>query len=135
MKIVTTLLIWIAAHSAWEVPEDRPQISYEPAEFIRQVTGTLDSNTLPAVAAYDHRTNIILLNEHFTPTDVRQEAILMHELVHWLQDEYPYRTYQCRNKWEEEAYELTNLYLEQRGEEPWTNRLTILFHSMCKPRM
>ena len=135
MKIVSTLLIWIAAHSSWEVPPTVPQISYETSEFIEQATGTNGENHLGAVAAYDHRTNLILLNETFTPENVREQAVLMHELVHYLQDEYPYRVYKCRREWEKEAYELTNLYLEQRGEEPWANGLTIMFHSMCNPRM
>lgn len=132
-EIVASLFLWIATHSQWDVPPTQPQISYEPAWFIAQATGTDQPNTLKGYAAYDDDNNIVLVPENFDPNNVKDRAALMHELVHYLQDEYPYKEYQCRRQWEVEAYELTNLYMEQAGELPWTNRLTILFHSMCNP--
>jgi hypothetical protein len=129
MKIVTTLLIWIAAHSSWEVPEDRPQISFEPTEFIEQAVGK------DYLAAYRKTDDLIILSDQFDKTDVKDQAILMHEIVHWLQDNYPYRTYRCDGVWEIEAYDLTELYLEQRGQERWWHPFAAYADAMCHPAL
>ena len=66
-------------------------------------------------AFYDPKTDTIYLNKYFNIHDPFQKGVLLHELIHYVQDSNdvigPGKPFECMRALEEEAYPLQQKYL------------------------
>ena len=129
IEIITSLMLWIAAATGWPIP-DHPKITYieDGYQFFRlshecdakpnqPVCDTYNGEDTNILGLYNHLTKTIYLNKEFWWASVRDQSILLHELVHHMQysrDSEFYRK-QCKGDLEKEAYDLQEIWLKERG--------------------
>jgi hypothetical protein len=129
VEIITSLMLWIAAATGWPIP-DHPNITYieDEHQFFmmsqecdtkpnQPICETYDGSATNILALYNHLTKTIYLNKEFWWASVRDQSILLHELVHHMQYSRDSEFYsnQCKGDIEKEAYDLQEKWLEKRG--------------------
>ena len=128
-EIITALMLWISNQTGWPIP-DHPNITYiqNGKEFFllshdcdkkpdQKICIGYDGDESNILALYNHLTKTIYLNKEFWWASVRDQSILLHELVHHMQysrDSEFYRK-QCKGDIEKEAYDLQEIWLKERG--------------------
>lgn len=119
---------WIVAHSDYEhdgqpLPEVRayPQ---EVLQFERYGQEMMDlvarsKNTIrPSIwAIYDHNVDAILVSDDLDQDDPQFQAILVHELVHYLQDVNGTMNLDCLARNERPAYKIQKAWADAHGVE------------------
>ena len=89
---------------------------------------------LEVVALYDDATGTILLREGWTGTTPAEMSVLVHEMVHHVQNQEA-RAYECGRAREAEAYELQDRWLRLYGESLQSafelNGLALLILTRC----
>lgn len=136
-ELIFSLILWITAHSnlAWD--QTYPVITYmSQTQLCRAYLGPEAAPDCPVVALYSDTAGMAL-NRDFNPMSFRDQATLMHELVHHLQKNYP-QNYECIQASEPEAYLLEHRWIMSRGatsEEAWefmnSSPLTVFVLSQC----
>ena len=129
IEIVMGLMIWISTQTGWAVPEP-PQIVYiesgqemfmlsndchnEPNQLICSTYNPEHSNIL---GLYNNEIKTIFLDKNFWWSSVRDQSILLHELVHHMQYTKDWENYRkkCKGDIEKEAYDLQEKWLAIRG--------------------
>ena len=143
-------LAWINANGPYEeVPLEEccPTIIVQDGEsFVYQLLGPQrhykKMQTNPkwieyhssAAGLYFHGRNLIFINSDHAhmSTDPMFQVVLLHEMVHWVQDvSGAWDDYECSAATERTAYELQRDWLVEQGHDPWPNDLTIWMRSMC----
>lgn len=122
---ILALLMFIAQNSQMDIP-DTPLVHIvlvEP-EILTLIASPAKSSLYTHRKApnherlqglYHHRSQTIYLNTHLDFDTYYSQSILLHELVHYLQDYNGlYAASICKTALETKAYELQNLYLAQR---------------------
>ena len=110
---------WIAGHSDLPRPDRRPDVAWVPLSEIQSASaavrvmlpGALRSGTQTG-ALYDGIA--IYLPEETRPFSVWGQALLLHEVVHYMQHRSG-RRYACTAAMEQEAYRLMFAYMRDRG--------------------
>ncbi len=144
-EILLSLMLWIGQQPGFAhvppggLPEvhivDQPQLveilfkGNLPASLPpEQYDQLLDS----VQAVYNNDENSIFVSEHVDLASHYGRAVLLHELVHYVQYAMGEdRAVACQNALEEDAYELQRLYMEERGLDPGFDRFTIMMRSAC----
>jgi hypothetical protein len=114
--LIIALTTWIAANSPYDIPQDFPVIEYQPAAVFEASSCT---NTIHCAtrAYYEDGTGKIVLHEVYRDTEnARARSMLVHEIVHYLQDinGHPDNYKKTCEIWlerEQEAFRLQYLYL------------------------
>jgi hypothetical protein len=115
-ETLTVIMTWLSLNFGL-LPTDIPAgIEIVPKEHISRIaTGGagafIDEGV---VSVYDDRTRIIYLAEGWTGNSPRETSILVHEVVHHLQN-IPAMKFPCPAARERAAYEAQNLWLGQYG--------------------
>ena len=126
-EVITALMLWISTQTGWPIP-DHPNITYieNGKEFFLLsndcdqkpdqkvcIDYDDDSNIL---ALYNHITKTIYLHKDFWLASIKDQSILLHELVHHMQYSMDYKKYKmmCRGDIEKESYDLQELWLQMR---------------------
>ena len=81
---------------------------------------------------YDETTKQICLAKPWHASSVKDQSVLLHELVHHVQFES--KNWPCPKATEWEAYKLQEAWLLENGVRPEFNWLYILLDSSCAPR-
>ena len=129
IELVMGLMIWISTQTGWPVPEP-PEIVYiessqemfllsndchnEPNQPICSTYNPDHSNIL---GLYNNEIKTIFLEKDFWWASVRDQSILLHELVHHMQYTKNWEHYRkkCKGDIEKEAYDLQEKWLAIRG--------------------
>ena len=129
IELVMSLMLWISIQTGWTVPEP-PTITYiESGQELfmlshncknkpdQPVCTTYNPETSKVLGLYNNETKTVLLNKDFWIASVRDQSILLHELVHHMQYSRNWGHYRkkCRGDIEKEAYNLQENWLEIRG--------------------
>lgn len=119
--VIAALMAWTVAHSGYPAPHDLPAIEYLPtAAFIQQVCPNRAQCTV--LGYYEDGTRTIVLHEALQELKERRaRAMLVHEIVHYLQDNsgrWGAKTCQTWIEREREAYRVQLLYLVENGIPP-----------------
>jgi uncharacterized protein DUF6647 len=114
--LIPSLLAWIAAATGYAVPAALPEVRLVPHQVIR---GAICAGQECAVGAmYRPGDDVIYLDERLAPAaNDFDAAVLLHELVHWVQDRsgrVPDRDCRTRVAAEREAYTLQAAWLRER---------------------
>ncbi len=115
-ELIAFLMLWIGAETNYNVKLDAPQI----VQLTQQELNTMYYKETQTPhghlhAFYDPKTDTIYLNKYFNIHDPFQKGVLLHELIHYVQDSNeaigPGKPFECMREWELEAYPLQQKYL------------------------
>jgi hypothetical protein len=133
--IIARLLAWTVANSGLPAPPQPPVIEYRPtAYFTEQVCeGRIDCS---AKAIYLDGTNTIVLNEAVRELkDLHARALLVHEMVHYLQDASGKWTEKNCDSWLEREHQANRLqfhYFSVNGGNPFSHAMPVLDRRRCE---
>jgi Domain of unknown function (DUF6647) len=124
--LVATLLTWIVARTGLAAPDVVPHTVVEQSPIAK---------TESVQAFYRRVTATIYLPETWRPDGLRNQSILLHELVHHVQFFNSVRM-PCDRALERQAYDLQVKWLREQGvTDPYkligTDEFTVIIFSMC----
>ena len=135
-EIVAALFVWTVNNSGYAAPPDPPVIEYRDQAFFDERACPPASVHCSARGFYEDGSNIIVLHESYRALDgVKARALLVHEMVHFLQDrsgEFGTKTCEVWVEREHEAYRLQFLYFSTHGGNPFQNRMPALSKARCR---
>ena len=114
-KLLTVLLSWAVNLSGYSHPEEIPELVYQPHQFFVQ-NACNGNEKCEAVAWYDNHGIIYLDNRLHGYSDANTRSVVVHELVHYLQDlsgKYNEMNCDLYSKREREAYSVQRQYLNK----------------------
>ena len=131
---ITAFMLWISSETVWPIPE-HPNIIYLTEHEIRAYAYGCDEDPIPKLtkelcdarefwdldnkgplALYNHDEQVIVLNKKFDINTIHDQSVLMHELVHHMQNHIGVnlKTVGCKGELEKEAYELQDRWLKEK---------------------
>ncbi len=114
-KLIAVLLSWTVNLSSYPHPGQAPEIIYKPHQFFIE-TVCKGHKKCRAVAWYDNKGIIYLDDRMKNNTDAFTRSVVVHEMVHYLQDiSGNYENMDCNlhTKREREAYSVQRQYLNK----------------------
>lgn len=142
--LIAALMVWASAQTGLPVPDETPRIVMaEPCEIERLFhdDGTRDCGDegMRTVAIYDHRIDTIFLPDTWKPGSLYHVSMLLHELVHHMQDKTGLNmdTAPCPGRdLEKPAYEAQFAFLAAAGLDPMPvmgiNKMAYFFIVGCE---
>jgi hypothetical protein len=154
--LLTAIVIWISANHGLSTTFDHPRIERVPsiemeglrykgllsalqrtAPVIEQLESSFEKRR-DVVAVYDDQTKTIYLSDKWTGSGPAELSVLVHEMVHHLQNEAG-TTYECPAERERLAYEVQDKWLGLFGRnlesEFEINGLALLVSTSCAMAM
>ena len=117
-ELIVALLLWITSHTEYKNPIKYPSIEFIEQKELSQLACKMDCEIL-AYTPIEPKYKIFLSNTLDPLNDVCHRAILMHEIIHVLQEEQGvFSDYELRTKKhmrEMEALVNHNIFLSQYG--------------------
>ena len=139
-ELIGNLLNWINSHSSYaytldEMPMVKRASTKEIAQvaFGKELPKALDLNTLQIFGLYNFNEKAIYLHDSIDLETEKGKAILLHELVHFLQYEYGQdKEVKCKNELESLAYLLEAKYLKDHHQHAGFNMKHVRQISQCR---
>jgi hypothetical protein len=128
--VVAAVLMWLGQATAYEMPATPPSIEVEAHAAIQQIQGVSHGDFY---GFYDPDANRIVLSERLDLDTDRGRGKLVHELIHWLQDETGLKSYRCYGERELEAYSVQERFEKAHGLESSVNWLWVMHKYRCPP--
>ena len=143
--LMTALMTWIAAHSGLPIPDGFPSIVYADQASMEALSrqepeeGALHQSAPRLVAMYRSDLDMMVLPLDWSVDSVRDVSVLLHELVHFMQDQAietgDLNKYPCYGAAESPAYAAQFDWLRGAGLDPYevleTNGLTVMAVTSC----
>ena len=86
-ELIAFLLLWIGAETNYNVNLETPRVVQLTQQELNTMYYTEDAHPSgPLHAFYDPKTDTIYLNKYFNIHDPFQKGVLLHELIHYVQD-------------------------------------------------
>jgi Domain of unknown function (DUF6647) len=137
--LMTAIATWLTLNFALPVAPELPKVAQATPEQMVQVR--LQGREAPAAAAaaeiealYDDTTRTIYLRGGWSPDRPRDVSVLVHEMVHHLQNAAGMR-FECPQARERMAYAAQRRWLERHGqdllEEFQLDPMTVLLRTRC----
>jgi hypothetical protein len=116
-QLLTLILVWIGANFDSPATFDHPRIEQVPAAQISDMryAGVPLARRRDVVAIYNDRKNTIYLADTWRADSPRDLSVLVHEMVHHLQNRANI-AYECPGAREELAYAAQALWLQHFGD-------------------
>lgn len=150
-QLLVGLLLWISQNTTFDY---QPEMGLPAVEQVSQMKlarlfvgegvtaqGYLSNNdkeeaykefATRLVAIYASDRNTIYLGVNADPKTAYGRAVLVHELVHFLQNKYNHhKDAPCLNALEKDAYTIQAKYMRAHNMEPEFDKFTILMRSLC----
>jgi hypothetical protein len=144
-ELLLVLLLWIDQHSAFEY---RPEWGHPAVERLerRELVLSMFRDQVPAflseedlddleqsvAAIYNHDTRTMLVATDIDLQSAYGQAVLVHELVHFIQFEAgDDEEVRCLHALEKDAYTVQRNFMEAKGLEPDFDAFTVAVRSMC----
>lgn len=143
-KLILALMVWASAQTGLPVPEKIPEIrSADRCEIERLYFGDATRNCDEAVmkvqAIYDHRFSLLYLPDTWSPGDIYDVSMLLHELIHHMQAQAGVTADSVRcvgREIEKPAYDAQIAWLKATGLDPLEamgiNDLSYTLLTMCE---
>ena len=113
--LLATIVTWLALNYGLPATYTFPTIQYLPeAEIYKARYRDTNGRYLPVIAVYNSPDRAILLPQSWTPVSPVDVSILVHEMVHHLQNEASVK-YPCNEAREATAYSAQEKWLNQHG--------------------
>lgn len=117
--LITALLAWTVAHSGYSAPPSPPEVVYQPETVLAAALCPPDSEHCTPRGYYSNGAGTIALDETLRNSkNLRTRALLIHEMVHYLQDlsgRWSEMTCDASVEREREAYQLQARYFIAQG--------------------
>lgn len=81
--LVVSLLAWLGTHTNYTIPDQTPAVAFVPHGYLEQLAC---GERCPALGVYPDGNVVYIDDELQTETNVCAQSVLLHELVHYLQD-------------------------------------------------
>ena len=136
-ELIAFLLLWIGAETNYNVNLETPRVVQLTQQELNTMYYTEDTHPSGHLHAfYDPKTDTIYLNKYFNIHDPFQKGVLLHELIHYVQDSNdvigPGKPFECMRAFEEEAYPLQQKYLLEVNGIAWDyDELWVKLLSSC----
>ena len=118
-EILTALMIWLGASTPFNTNHDIPNILFvtqvQMEEMFYKGTDTMP-NTLHGL--YDKESDTIILPDKWDRRKPWDMGILLHEMIHYLQDQNKMK-FNCVANMEKDAWPIQQLYLEKQHDYSW----------------
>ena len=86
-ELIAFLLLWIGAETNYNVNLETPRVVQLTQQELNTMYYTEDTHPSGHLHAfYDPKTDTIYLNKYFNIHDPFQKGVLLHELIHYVQD-------------------------------------------------
>ena len=118
-EILTALMIWLGANTPFNTNYDIPGVIFLPQEQMEEMfyKGTDKMpNTLHGL--YDTESDTIILPDTWDRRKPWDLGVLLHEMVHYLQDQNN-MDFICTAEMEKEAWPIQQRYLKERHDYAW----------------
>ncbi len=127
--LVADLDHWLDERCSYDHPDDEgPSIGFIDVGTELMVGGALCEVTDDMRGFYDPDRLKVFLVRPWSPEDTFDISVLLHELVHYRQEEYDWR---CVGEMERPAYRLQEEWLEEQGVDAGFNWVAIYLLSRC----
>ena len=117
--LIIGLLAWAVAQTAYAPPPSAPNVEYQPQAALVAAVCPAEGDHCAPRAYYGDGSGTIIMREIFRGSrELRARAILVHEMVHYLQDlsgRWPEMTCVSWAERETEAYRMQGEYLASQG--------------------
>lgn len=122
--LMFALFSWIVANSSYTMPSALPAVEYREQMQMRRMffcedPAQCDEAKLPHIliaAIYEHKTRSVYLPNGFDPRNLANQATLVHELTHHLQElAGKFKNIECFGPLEYEAYRIEDRWLASQG--------------------
>lgn len=138
-ELTLALLMWVSGHTSLAYDDgDLPQIAQiDQHQLVRvlydgNLPQGLDIDSVAVEGLYNFRDGKIYLSKNIDLTTPLGRAVLVHELVHYLQYQQGLdRSVACMRALEASAYAAQAEYLKQHGTQPRFNHVQVLALSTC----
>lgn len=114
--LVVSLLAWLGSHTNYTIPDQAPTVAFVPHSYLEELAC---GEKCPALGVYPDGNVVYIDDELQTETNVCARSVLLHELVHYLQDKNgrftnlsPQLASYLR---EHDAYAIQQVYLADNG--------------------
>ena len=135
-ELLAALLSWVVANSGYEMPAHPPRIEYRDQSFFATQACPDSAVHCTTRGFYTDGSDTIVLQEARRDlSDVRARAILVHEIVHFLQDRSGQFGGKTCTSWvdrEHQAYRLQLLYMVHEGANPFSHAMPPLGALGCR---
>ena len=131
-EIIMALMIWIGANTNYNVDVPAPMFWFLTQDQLEQAYyGEENYEGTVLYGFYDITLNLIILPDTWDRTDPWDQSVLLHEIIHYLQDvnqiEYP-----CIEEMEKDTWPLQKQYLKEEHNFDWDyDKLWHLLISSC----
>ena len=134
-KLIVALLTWISLQIGVEMPQPPRVRLVTQRELVELAYGKSAPEGVSVKAMYQRKSKTVHLSEAWRPDSLEDRGILLHELVHHVQ-EVAGLSYPCIAAREALAYHLQAQWLKENGvDDPYAlmdvDEFTIAVRSMC----
>jgi hypothetical protein len=130
-ELVLVLEDWLDQETKYESVQTRPTIKIIAAKQAQEISGTAKGHSGRTRGLYDAESQTIFLVEPWTPKNVNDVSVLLHELVHHRQAGHHFY---CPAAQEKDAYRIQDAWLNLRGQRAKVNWIAVVLMSGCSPR-
>tara|TARA_B100000941_G_scaffold235670_1_gene178540 strand:+ start:869 stop:1285 length:417 start_codon:yes stop_codon:yes gene_type:complete len=131
-EILTALMIWLGTNTPLSVNHELPNVLFLPQEKMEQIFyGDNEYEPEQLHGMYNKETDTIILAEDWNRNDPWDLGVLVHEMVHYLQDQNEMK-YACTQEMEKLAWPIQQFYLKKVWNYDWDyDGLWFLVISSC----
>ena len=118
-EIITALMIWLGANTPFDTNHDIPKVIFLPQEQMEKMFYKGEDempNTLHGL--YDKESDTIILPDTWDRRNPWDMGILLHEMVHYLQDQNGIK-FSCTAEMERDAWPTQQKYLKEQHDYVW----------------
>lgn len=120
-EILTAVMIWLGANTTLDTNHDIPKVlflSQSQMEELYYPDGEKDKSPNQLHGLYDKESDTIILPESWDRRDAWDMGVLVHEMVHYLQDINQIK-FNCMAEMERDAWPIQQKYLKQQHDYDW----------------
>tara|TARA_A100000164_G_C21707603_1_gene676580 strand:+ start:53 stop:475 length:423 start_codon:yes stop_codon:yes gene_type:complete len=119
-EILTALMIWLGANTSFNTNHDIPNVLFLTQSQMETLYYPEGEKKTPNQlhGLYDRESDTIILPETWDRRDPWDMAVLLHEMVHYLQDMNNLK-FNCTAEMEKDAWPIQQKYLKDKHDYVW----------------
>ena len=119
-EILTALMIWLGANTSFNTNHDIPNVLFLTQSQMETLYYPEGEKKTPNQlhGLYDRESDTIILPETWDRRDPWDMAVLLHEMVHYLQDMNNIK-FNCTAEMERDAWPIQQKYLKEQHDYVW----------------
>lgn len=136
-ELIAGMVAWAVANTGFAAPAQLPIVEFQPTAHFERACRPDTVHCTTRAYYVDGSGTIVLHSSLEHMDDARTRAILMHEIVHYLQDlsgEFGAKTCESWVAREHQANRLQLSYLVAEGANPFSHAMPPLDVAMCEER-